>query len=374
MQKQQRKQYTGTFKAKVALETIKGQRTVQELASSYGVHPNQITKWKQQLVAGAAEVFTPGNRNGADGNEDAVRAELYQQIGKLQVGIGLVAKKIRDHATVDERRACIDVNENTLSIARQCQLVGLSRSAWYYQPESESAQNLELMRLLDEQYTRTPFYGSRRMRIWLREQGWDVNRKRIQRLMQTLGIQAIYAKPHLSDPAPGHRIYPYLLRGMNIDRVNQVWSTDITYVRLRGGFVYLTAILDWFSRYVLAWEVSTTLDTNFCVSALESALRIARPEIFNSDQGSQFTSDEFTGRLKSDGIRISMDGRGRALDNVFVERLWRTVKYEEVYLNDYDDVPDAIGGLKRYFRFYNCDRPHQALNYRTPERVYFSGA
>jgi putative transposase len=268
----------------------------------------------------------------------------------------------------------METDDNTLSIARQCQLVGLSRSAWYYQPEPESAQNLRLMRLLDEQYTRTPFYGSRRMMVWLREQGWKVNRKRVQRLMQMMGIEAIYAKPRLSNPAPGHRIYPYLLRGVKIDRINQVWSTDITYVRLKGGFVYLTAILDWFSRYVLAWEVSTTLDTSFCVSALESALRIGRPEIFNSDQGSQFTSEEFTSRLKSDEIQISMDGRGRALDNVFVERLWRTVKYEEVYLKDYDGVPDAIGNLRQYFGFYNRERPHQALNYRTPEAVYFSGA
>jgi len=210
------------------------------------------------------------------------------------------------------------------------------------------------------------------MEVWLREQGWEVNRKRVQRLMQLLGIQAIYARPRLSDPAPGHRIYPYLLRGVKIERPNQVWSTDITYVRLRGGFVYLTAILDWFSRYVLAWEVSVTLDTGFCVSALESALRVGRPEIFNSDQGAQFTSEEFTGRLRADGIQISMDGRGRALDNVFVERLWRTVKYEEVYLKDYDNVSDATGNLKRYFQFYNRERPHQALNYRTPEEAYLT--
>jgi putative transposase len=248
----------------------------------------------------------------------------------------------------------------------------LSRAAWYYEPEPESAENLRLMRLLDEQYTRTPFYGSRRMTVYLRDQGWDVNRKRVQRLMQTMGIEAIYAKPHLSDPTPGHRIYPYLLRGVKIERANQVWSTDITYVRLRGGFVYLTAVLDWFSRYVLAWEVSVTLDTSFCVSALESALRTARPEIFNTDQGSQFTSDVFTGRLKSEGVQISMDGQGRALDNVFVERLWRTVKYEEVYLKEYDGVRDAIANLKRYFQFYNCDRPHPALNYQTPEQVYRS--
>jgi putative transposase len=227
------------------------------------------------------------------------------------------------------------------------------------------------MRLLDEQYTRTPFYGSRRMVFVLEEQGWKVNRKRVQRLMQQMGIEAIYPKPRLSDPQPGHRIYPYRLRGLAITRPNQVWSTDITYIRLRHGFVYLVAILDWFSRYVLDWEVSVTLDTQFCLSTLDRALEKAKPEIFNSDQGAQFTSKEFTGRLQSAGIVISMDGRGRALDNVFTERLWRSVKYEEVYLKDYAGVPDAIGNLKNYFRFYNGRRRHQALEYQTPEAVYF---
>jgi putative transposase len=227
------------------------------------------------------------------------------------------------------------------------------------------------MRLLDEQYTRTPFYGSRRMVFALEEQGWKVNRKRVQRLMQQMGIEAIYPKPRLSDPQPGHRIYPYRLRGLAITRPNQVWSTDITYIRLRHGFVYLVAILDWFSRYVLDWEVSVTLDTQFCLSTLDRALEKAKPEIFNSDQGAQFTSKEFTGRLQSAGIVISMDGRGRALDNVFTERLWRSVKYEEVYLKDYAGVPDAIGNLKNYFRFYNGRRRHQALEYQTPEAVYF---
>jgi putative transposase len=253
----------------------------------------------------------------------------------------------------------------------------LSRSTWYYRPgQGESAENLELMRLLDEQYMRTPFYGSRRMTQWLRsEQGWEVNRKRVQRLMQQMGIEAIYAKPRLSQPAPGHRIYPYLLRGLKIERPNQVWSTDITYIRLRGGFVYLVAIMDWFSRYVMAWEVSATLETSFCVSALEWALRTGgAPEIFNSDQGSQFTSEEFTERLRARGIQISMDGRGRALDNVFVERLWRSVKYEEVYLKDYDGMKDATDNLSRYFRFYNHERPHQSLGYRTPAAMHFRKA
>ena len=258
-----------------------------------------------------------------------------------------------------------------MSVVRQCELIGLPRSTWYYEPQRETAENLRLMRLLDEQYTRTPFYGSRRMVIALGGQGGNVNRKRVQRLMQKMGIEAIYPRPRLSDPAPGHRVYPYRLRGLAITRPNQVWSTDITYIRLRSGFVYLVAILDWFSRYVVEWEISITLDTSFCLSALDRALQKAKPEIFNSDQGAQFTSEEFTGRLESAGIVISMDGRGRALDNVFTERLWRSVKYEEVYLKAYAGVPDTIANLKTYFRFYNFDRPHQSLDDQTPASVYF---
>jgi putative transposase len=258
-----------------------------------------------------------------------------------------------------------------LSITRQCELIGLPRSSWYYEPQPETAENLRLMRLLDEQYTRTPFYGSRRMVIALGEQGWKVNRKRVQRLMQKMGIQAIYPKPRLSDPAPGHRIYPYRLRGLQIARPNQVWGTDITYIRLRNGFIYLVAILDWYSRYVVDWEVSITLDTGFCLSALDRALEKAKPEIFNSDQGAQFTSEQFTKRLENAGVLISMDGRGRAMDNIFTERLWRSVKYEEVYLKDYAGVPDAITNLKSYFHLYNFERPHQSLNYQTPAAIYF---
>ena len=230
------------------------------------------------------------------------------------------------------------------------------------------------MRLLDEQYTRTPFFGVRRMVDWLVKQGRQVNVKRVRRLMRLMGLEAIYPKPRLSAPAPGHQIYPYLLRGLRIDRPNQVWATDITYIRLRQGFIYLVAIMDWFSRYVLAWEVSTSMDSAFCVAALDWALTTAKPEIFNSDQGAQFTSEAFTSRLKTDGIQISMDGRGRALDNVFVERLWRTVKYEEVYLKDYLTVPEAISNLKAYFDFYNRERGHQTFDYQTPEAVYFRRA
>lgn len=227
------------------------------------------------------------------------------------------------------------------------------------------------MNLLDEQYTKTPFYGVRKMTAWLKEvKGENVNVKRIRRLLRLMGLEAIYQKPRLSPRAAGHRIYPYLLRGVKIERVNQVWSTDITYIRLQGGFVYLVAVMDWYSRYVLSWEISTTLETDFCVSTLERALAVGQPEIFNTDQGAQFTSQAFTKILQGREIAISMDGRGRALDNIFVERLWRSVKYEEVYLHDYEDVPQAMTGLGQYFRFYNHERLHQSLEYQTPAAVY----
>ena len=227
------------------------------------------------------------------------------------------------------------------------------------------------MRLLDEQYTRTPFYGVRRMTYWLSEQGYAVNLKRVRRLLRQMGLEAIYPKPRLSRSEVGHRIYPYRLRGVKIERPNQVWASDITYIRLRQGFIYLVAILDWFSRYVLAWEVSASLESVFCVAALEWALQRGCPEIFNTDQGAQFSSEDFTQRLAASGITISMDGRGRAMDNIFVERLWRTVKYEEVYLHDYEQVEDAVKNLGDYFWFYNHERPHQALGYRTPAALYF---
>jgi putative transposase len=251
--------------------------------------------------------------------------------------------------------------------------LGLNRAGLYYQAVAENAENLQLMRLLDEQYTRCPFYGVLRMTAWLAQQGYAINPKRVRRLLREMGLMALYPKPNLSQPQAGAQVYPYLLRGMKIDRVDQVWSTDITYVRLQQGFAYLVAILDWHSRYVLAWEVSVSLDSSFCVSALEGALIKTQPEIFNTDQGAQFTSLGFTQKLLERGIRISMDGRGRALDNIFVERLWRSVKYEEVYLKDYRSVQEAIEGLRRYFEFYNRERLHQSLNYQTPAAVYRQG-
>jgi len=241
----------------------------------------------------------------------------------------------------------------------------------YYEAAPETPLNLSVMRSIDEQYLKTPFYGSRRMCVWLNGLGYGVNRKRVQRLMQTMGIEAIYPKPKTSSPDKQHEKYAYLLKELAIVRPAQVWATDITYIPMRRGFLYLVAIIDWFSRYVLSWELSNSLDISFCIQALEKALLRGKPEIFNSDQGSQFTSPDFTDHLKRAGIQISMDGKGRALDNIMVERLWRSVKYEEVYIKDYTEVSDAHHGLDSYFHFYNNERPHQSLNYQTPQQVHF---
>lgn len=265
----------------------------------------------------------------------------------------------------------IEKSHLNLSITKQCELLGISRSGFYYKPVSEDPEELMLKRLIDEQYTKTPFYGSRRMTKQLKREGYLINRKRIQRLMREMGLEAIYPGPNTSKSHEGHKKYPYLLRGLAITRPNQVWAADITYIRMKAGFVYLVAIMDWFSRYVLSWEISNTLDETFCSEALQNALCKASPEIFNSDQGVQFTSKKFTGILENNDIQISMDGRGRALDNIFVERLWRSVKYEEVYLKDYQSVPEATMCLSKYFFFYNNERIHQALDYKTPCEVYF---
>jgi putative transposase len=258
-----------------------------------------------------------------------------------------------------------------LSVRRQCHLLGLAPASYYYQAQPESAQNLHYLRWLDEEYTRHPFYGVRKMTFQLQQQGYAVGPKRVRRLLRMMGLMAVYAKPRLSLNPLAHRRFPYLLKGVAIVRPNQVWSTDITYIRLRNGFVYLAAVLDWYSRYVLAWELSISLEADFCVTVLERALAGQRPEIFNTDQGVQFTSAQFQAPLVAAQVQLSMDGRGRAFDNIFVERLWRSVKYEEVYLKDYRNVAEARYGLGEYFPFYNEQRIHQALDYRTPQNVHF---
>lgn len=268
----------------------------------------------------------------------------------------------------------IEPKHRKLSLVRQSRLLGVSRSALYYQPADPSAYELELMALMDRQYLKTPFYGSRRMKAWLEAEGHVVNRKRVARLMRLMGLEAIYQRPKTSQPAPGHQIFPYLLRGVAIARTNQVWAVDITYIPMRRGFLYLVAIMDWHSRFVLAWRLSISLEVEFCLSALGEALTKGQPEICNSDQGSQFTSQRFTGMLLKRNIRVSMDGKGRCMDNVFVERLWRSLKYEEVYLKAYDTVAEARAGIAAWFKFYNHERPHQALDYRTPWQTFQEGS
>jgi putative transposase len=276
-------------------------------------------------------------------------------------------------AAVDRKRALIVPDHPHLSICRQCELLGLNRSTYYLPPATASEEDLRLMRLIDQQFLKTPFYGSRRMTAFLERSGETVNRKRVQRLMALMGLEPLFPRPRTTTAASGTRVYPYLLRDRELTHPDEVWSSDITYVPMRHGFMDLTAVIDWYSRYVLSWRLSNTLDGGFCLEALDEALARGTPEIFNTDLGSQFTAREYTGRLEEAGIAVSRDGRGRALDNVFIERLWRSVKYEDISIKEYELVPELVTGLTDYFRFYDEDRPHQSLDYRTPGEVYRAG-
>ena len=281
-----------------------------------------------------------------------------------------MVKKKAGALGVQEKKGLIDPSHHELSTSHQCKLIRLNRSCYYFQPAGESAENLRIMRLIDEEYMRRPFYGSRKFVAYLKEKGFAINRKKVLRLMRMMGLCPIYPKPNLSKQEKSHKIYPYLLRDLSITEPNQVWSTDITYIPMREGFVYLTAVIDWYSRYVLSFELSNTLDSMFCIRALQTALEKGSPAIFNTDQGVQFTSYDFIAVLKSHEIKISMDGKGRAIDNVFIERLWRSVKYELIYLKEFNTVPELYEALKDYFQFYNAERFHQGLENRRPKELY----
>lgn len=305
--------------------------------------PIKLPLWKRQLMEGAAGLFDHGRPPEA-GESEAREEKLYEQIGRLKMEVEWLKKNLPSSAK--ERRRCIDFQHRSLSVRRQCELLGVPRSMVYYEPISETTENLRWMRQIDEQYLKTPLFGSRQMVNHFAFQGHRVNRKRIQWLMRIMGLQATGPHRRTTVPNQNHRVFPYLLRDVEVNRVNQVWGTDITYIPLRRGFLYLIAVLDWYSRYVLSWRLGNTMETSFCLAALESSLAVAKPEIFNTDQGSQFTSNEFTGRLLEIGVAVSMAGKGRVYDNILVERLWRTVKYKEVYLHDYVDGGEADERLR----------------------------
>ncbi|MGL6096222.1 MAG: IS3 family transposase [Fimbriiglobus sp.] len=361
-----RKTHPAAFKAQVALAALKGDKTVNEVAAQFGVHPTLIHDWKKRLLAGAAGVLEGGAKAAPVG--DGQQAELFEQIGRLKMELEWVKKKLPP--SCDWKRGQVEAGHPELSVRRQCQLPGLTRSNVYYRPAETPADDSRVMRVIDEVYTARPFYGSRRMAVALARRGEVVNRKRVQRLLRVMGLEALYPKPRTTVACPGHRVYPYLLRGVAVERPGHVWSADITYVPLPGGFMYLAATIDWFSRSVVAWRLSNTLDGAFCQDMLEAALGTGTPAVFNTDQGVQFTARAWTERVERAGAAVSMDGRGRCLDNVFVERLWRSVKYEDVYLRGYETVPELERGLAAYFRLYNTERPHQSLGYRTPAEVH----
>ncbi|MEW6325938.1 IS3 family transposase [Bradyrhizobium sp. OHSU_III] len=369
MNRRPRRNHTAAFKAKVALAAVKGDRTIAQLAEHFDVHPNQITAWKAQLEGGASGVFGPGGTAPAAPAIDV--KSLHAKIGELTLENGFFRRSAHQGG-VAERKAMID-REHDLSITKQAEILQISRGSVYYLPRPVPDADLAIMRRLDRLHLEFPFAGSRMLRGLLALQGVKIGRRHVKTLMRRMGIEALYRRPRTTKPEPGHKIYPYLLRGMAITRPNQVWAMDITYIPMARGFVYLAVVLDWATRRVLSWRLSITMEAAFCVETLEDALaRHGKPEIFNTDQGSQFTGAAFTGLLASHGIAISMDGKGAWRDNVFVERLWRSVKYEEVYLRAYESVAEARSSIGRYLDFYNGRRPHQSLDDATPDQAYFN--
>ncbi|MBK8798894.1 MAG: IS3 family transposase [Anaerolineales bacterium] len=343
---QRRKRHSAKFKFDVALEAAKGVETVNQIAGRYEVHFRiQVSQWKRQLLDEGIGVFSSA-RERTQREQDALQTDLFEQIGRLKMELEWLKKKLP--TSTDDKRALIEPNHPVISLARQCELVELSRSAWYYTPATETAAHLQLMRQIDELYLAMPYLGSRRIAVKLSQTGQAVNRKRVQRLLRIMGLEAIYPKPRTSQAAPEHKIYPYRLRNVAVTVPNQVWCADITYIPMPTGFMYLVAIMDWYSRYVLGWRLSNTLDGQFCLDTLQELLARNKPTMFNTDQGVQFTARQFTATLENAGVIISMDGRGRMFDNIFIERLWRSLKWEDIYIKEYATVRalEAVGAGK----------------------------
>ncbi|TIN74973.1 IS3 family transposase [Mesorhizobium sp.] len=368
MSRRPRRNHSPAFKAKVALAAIKGEKTLAELAQQHDVHANQITDWRKQLLEGASNVF-----GAAEKSEPTVDIKaLHAKIGELTLANDFLGLAARQGRLVGERKTMID-REHELPIAKQAAELGISRGSVYSLPKPTSAADLKLMRRIDELHLDYPFAGSRMLQKLLKREGYETGRLHVRTLMKRMGIEALYRKPRTSKPGDGHKIYPYLLGKLAVTRPNQVWATDLTYIPMARGFCYLVAVVDWFTRKILSWRLSITMDAIFCIDALEEALATyGKPEIFNSDQGSQFTSHDFTKVLLDREIRISMDGKGAWRDNVFVERLWRSVKYEEIYLKAYDSVREGRASIGKYLDFYNRGRPHSSLDGRAPDEAYFT--
>ncbi|WP_425266574.1 IS3 family transposase [Caballeronia arationis] len=368
MTKRNRRAHSPAFKAKVALAALKGDKTLAELAQQFEVHPNQITDWKKQLQERVAEVFETGKTSAEPPVDVKV---LHAKIGQLTLENDFLEGRARQGG-IAERKAMID-RAHALPVSRQVQLVGIARSSAYYQPRPVSETDLKLMRRLDELHLEFPFAGARMLVRLLKREGVQVGRKHVGTLMKRIGIEALYCKPNTSRRHAKHKIWPYLLRGMTINRANQVWALDTSYIPMARGFVYLTAVVDWASRKVLAHRVAITMEAMNAVEALEEAFaKYGQPEIVNTDQGSQFTATDFTDAVLRRGIRLSMDGKGAWRDNVFVERVWRSVKYEEVYLRAYESVSHARRSIGDYLNLYNQKRPHSSLSDQTPDEAYFA--
>ncbi|WP_420029479.1 IS3 family transposase [Rhodovulum visakhapatnamense] len=366
-----RKRYSAEFKAKVALEAIREELTTAELAKKYNIHPTMISGWKRTAIENMASAF--GAQATADPTISAADVEkLHAKIGQLVIERDFLFRSLQSHPR-HWRQKAVKKYHSDLSVRRQCSLLSLARSSLYYQPRGESAENLAFMEIIDRQFLETPWYGSRQMARHMQRAGHKCGRHRVRRLMKLMRLVPIYQEPKTSRKHPEHKIYPYLLRDLAITRPNQVWCADITYIPMRRGFLYLVAIMDWHSRKVLSWRLSNSMDAGFCVEALKEALaKYGTPEIFNSDQGSQFTSIDVTGVLHDAKVKISMDGRGRWIDNRMIERLWRSLKYECVYLNAFETGSDARDGIGSWLSYYNERRPHSSHGLLTPDEAYGS--
>ncbi|MDM8454326.1 IS3 family transposase [Acinetobacter baumannii] len=367
MTRRPRRNHSNDFKAKVALAAIKAEKTLAELSAEFDVHQNQIIDWKNQLISASSQAF---DQSKASTEPPIDLKKLHAKIGEQALEIDFFRRCVEETGSLQPQKLIDDSLQ--ISVSKQAKLLKVSRGCYYYRPKPVSESDLKLMSCMDELHMQYPFAGSRMMRDLLNRQGHHIGRRHTRTLMKKMGINALYRKPNLSQANQAHRKYPYLLKGLAIQRSNQVWCTDITYIPMAKGFVYLCAVIDWHSRKVLAHRVSISMEVDFCISALNEAIeKYGSPEIFNTDQGSQFTSDAFIDVLKSNGIQISMDGKGRWIDNVMVERLWRSVKYEEVYLKAYSSVTDAKKQLSAYFEFYNLKRPHSSLDKMTPDEFYY---